>query len=312
MRVLPTLLAFGALIVAQPADAVDAASAVETPAAVASAPADMRLELARVVVRYRLIGATSVEDMLDAMPAADQASLALLRQLVQSGHGPMLSDFLRTSIPYFKGNEREAVVGFWNPYVDAWLLTGWSNREDGWHATELHAMNGPGLANTPAAIGPKTVKKNMIDLQAQRAAEFNAYERPTARARAASPKQDEASAWALLIRRQVSLASRNAEALKNPAWSGLLSAIDARYVSEPPETGMNADFRNALLKLPTPVRLSLRPTLLAANADRVTVVLTSSFAPGVLLTANLKSMGAGNFEFTSEQLGSLAAEGAKL
>ena len=233
---------------------------------------------------------------LAANPAATAEALGELERRALSAvvdpadlrSGPRLSWFLRAAILRIGGAAEAApTVGYYDPFVDAWLLTHWTRLGGRWRLIAARWASGAALRGPEAAAAawPRDGEpwgEGLVRASRDAARDFDACCDMTGATGRPLPAGDAALADVAqrTDRAEAGLADWVSDPARRTAAEALLTAIRAGRSSSGAGGARMAD-------LPTATRNSLLPVTAVAEPDADALVFASQNAPGVLIVAEL-------------------------
>ncbi len=245
------------------------------------------VQLALTAVAFRQAMAETGPSEAGAVRENDLALFATALELAPEGPLAALwrSFFQGTIVSMGHGLAPVKRVGFYNPLVDGWLMTDWSETDEGLTLTEVHSVTGGVLRGEPVTgldlpawtrMDDKSVLGAVALAHDQAAQAFWSIHPLTAQRPAPVPTFD-THAQRQIIESRLGAVRRSLNALGRPAFeSATREFLDSLYSGDPMrlanlvEGGSTASVHwvNGLL---TPLRLQFRPTGVFHHPGGVTV-----------------------------------------
>lgn len=187
----------------------------------------------------------------------------------------LLASFLSQSAQrtHLAGNR--AIVGWWNPFVDGWMVTRWTLGAEGWR------LDGAGYAAGEASWRPTVLALAVAlsDHAGHAARDFDS--RAAADGFAPAMRANSMlAARALLLRRQDSMRNQLAA---DSIYRLHAQAIRRALVTETHAQSGHPAIRAWLQRLPSEFRLALRPAAAFARPDGVSYAVQSAIDPSLVI-----------------------------
>jgi hypothetical protein len=105
----------------------------------------------------RLIGAVSLDNLRSVLSVEEQIAASGLLTISDPVEGRQLSRFIGQTSQYVAVNGETALVGWWHPLDDAWIVSKWQLQQGKWQISSMGALLGADLAATPAPLDVEPV-----------------------------------------------------------------------------------------------------------------------------------------------------------
>jgi hypothetical protein len=253
--------------------------------------------LAARATAFRFASGVGLDHAATAVSPAEAGALAPFAGVQGDFARLMVADAVVQANQYVAVTGDAGVVGWWNPFDDAWIVTLWAETPQGWSLQRMGALIGDDLEpNVPPA--DQSVALNWSNasgglaqaLWARNQERVAAFKAAVQSGRLPPVLGDAARlsrAWSAIADRQSQQLGGLLQAKERPGYGAYDRVVWRALATQARSIAFDAGMKQRLDALPVAARRSLHPVMIARRADGYTLIEQSPLAPGFLVVARL-------------------------